>query len=179
MAAAQCRPVGAEGNRDGSAVIPQLTHHVVVTDRASARASLASAGKNCGGAQPYSRYVGAELAELCLPVNLSDVSTCLIGAQVSRYLSPIQVRLKLHCVRYQALHHPIVGHSQPSRLPAMDKIPLNYEASEGDTHKQLTHTLPQEVVQCLENARFVCSTPPPRFTCDCLSSDRRLLLLSG
>ena len=37
----------------------------------------------------------------------------------------------------------------------MDKIPLNYEASEGDTHKQLTHTLPQEVVQCLENARFL------------------------
>lgn len=37
----------------------------------------------------------------------------------------------------------------------MDKIPLNYEASEGDTHKQTTATLPQEVVQCLENARFV------------------------
>lgn len=37
----------------------------------------------------------------------------------------------------------------------MDKIPLNYEASEGDTHKQVTGTLPQEVVQCLENARFV------------------------
>ncbi len=37
----------------------------------------------------------------------------------------------------------------------MDKIPLNYEASEGDTHKQVTSTLPPEVVQCLENARFV------------------------
>ncbi|KAH7316571.1 hypothetical protein B0I35DRAFT_409758 [Stachybotrys elegans] len=37
----------------------------------------------------------------------------------------------------------------------MDKIPLNYEASEGDTHKQTTHVLPQEVVQCLENARFL------------------------
>jgi hypothetical protein len=36
----------------------------------------------------------------------------------------------------------------------MDKIPLNYEASQGDTHKQLTHTIPSEVVQCLENARF-------------------------
>ena len=34
-------------------------------------------------------------------------------------------------------------------------IPLNYEASAGDTHKQVTTTLPQEVVQCLENARFV------------------------
>lgn len=37
----------------------------------------------------------------------------------------------------------------------MDKIPLNYEASEGDTHKRQTSTLPTEVVQCLENARFV------------------------
>ncbi|KJZ74831.1 hypothetical protein HIM_05740 [Hirsutella minnesotensis 3608] len=37
----------------------------------------------------------------------------------------------------------------------MDKIPLNYEASEGDTHKQVTHSLPPEVVQCLENARFL------------------------
>lgn len=34
-------------------------------------------------------------------------------------------------------------------------IPLNHEASAGDTHKQVTTTLPQEVVQCLENARFV------------------------
>ncbi|KAK2593285.1 hypothetical protein QQS21_009009 [Conoideocrella luteorostrata] len=37
----------------------------------------------------------------------------------------------------------------------MDKIPLNYEASGGDTHKQVTNCLPQEVVQCLENARFL------------------------
>ncbi|KAG5918496.1 hypothetical protein E4U42_006834 [Claviceps africana] len=37
----------------------------------------------------------------------------------------------------------------------MDKIPLNYEASDGDTHKQITNCLPQEVVQCLENARFL------------------------
>jgi hypothetical protein len=37
----------------------------------------------------------------------------------------------------------------------MDKIPLNFEASEGDTHKRTTTTLPNEVVQCLENARFV------------------------
>ncbi|CAM1502088.1 Fc.00g040720.m01.CDS01 [Cosmosporella sp. VM-42] len=37
----------------------------------------------------------------------------------------------------------------------MDQIPLNYEASEGDTHKQTTTTLPSEVVQCLENARFL------------------------
>ncbi|KAH8169860.1 pyridoxamine 5'-phosphate oxidase domain-containing protein [Sarocladium implicatum] len=37
----------------------------------------------------------------------------------------------------------------------MDKIPLNYEASEGDCHKQSVTTLPPEVVQCLENARFL------------------------
>merc|ERR1712000_37119 len=43
-------------------------------------------------------------------------------------------------------------HGEPAK---MDKIPLNYEASEGDTHKQTTATLPQEVVQCLENARFL------------------------
>jgi len=42
--------------------------------------------------------------------------------------------------------------NQPAK---MDKIPLNYEASEGDTHKQITASLPNEVVQCLENARFL------------------------
>ncbi|SPO00256.1 related to pyridoxamine phosphate oxidase [Cephalotrichum gorgonifer] len=35
------------------------------------------------------------------------------------------------------------------------QIPLNYEASAGDTNKQVTTTLPPEVVQCLENARFL------------------------
>ncbi|CAH0016960.1 unnamed protein product [Clonostachys rhizophaga] len=40
-------------------------------------------------------------------------------------------------------------------MNSLDKIPLNYEASEGDTHKKLTTSLPQEVVQCLENARFL------------------------
>lgn len=44
----------------------------------------------------------------------------------------------------------------------MDKIPLNCEASGGDTHKRLTHTLPPEVVQCLENARFVRRRPLER-----------------
>ncbi|KZZ96104.1 FMN-binding split barrel-related protein [Moelleriella libera RCEF 2490] len=38
---------------------------------------------------------------------------------------------------------------------AMDKIPLSHEASNGDTHKQTTSRLPPEVVQCLENARFL------------------------
>ncbi|GAO15458.1 uncharacterized protein UV8b_02210 [Ustilaginoidea virens] len=37
----------------------------------------------------------------------------------------------------------------------MDKIPLNYEASGGDTHKQVTTRLPEPVVQCLQNARFL------------------------
>ncbi|KHO00183.1 FMN-binding split barrel-related protein [Metarhizium album ARSEF 1941] len=41
----------------------------------------------------------------------------------------------------------------------MDKIPLNYEASQGDTHKRTTDTIPLEVVQCLENARFVSFHP--------------------
>ena len=41
----------------------------------------------------------------------------------------------------------------------MDKIPLNYEPSEGDTHKQVTNVLPPEVVQCLERARFVSASP--------------------
>lgn len=40
----------------------------------------------------------------------------------------------------------------------MEQIPLNHEASAGDTNKQVTSELPPEVVQCLENARFVC--PP-------------------
>ena len=37
----------------------------------------------------------------------------------------------------------------------MEQIPLNHEASDGDTNKQSTASLPAEVVQCLENARFV------------------------
>ncbi|KAI1015726.1 hypothetical protein LB505_007933 [Fusarium chuoi] len=37
----------------------------------------------------------------------------------------------------------------------MDQIPLNSEASQGDTHKQTTSTLPPDVVQCLDNARFL------------------------
>ncbi|KAI1140912.1 hypothetical protein F5Y05DRAFT_291208 [Hypoxylon sp. FL0543] len=37
----------------------------------------------------------------------------------------------------------------------MEQIPLNHEASAGDTHKQLVSSLPPEVVQCLENARFL------------------------
>lgn len=49
----------------------------------------------------------------------------------------------------------------------MEKIPLNYEASGGDTHKQITNCLPREVVQCLENARFVSllSTTSPKALC--------------
>ncbi|KAI0008174.1 pyridoxamine 5'-phosphate oxidase [Xylariaceae sp. FL0662B] len=37
----------------------------------------------------------------------------------------------------------------------MDQIPLNFEASAGETHKQSVSSLPPEVVQCLENARFL------------------------
>ncbi|KAF4621944.1 hypothetical protein G7Y89_g14398 [Cudoniella acicularis] len=33
--------------------------------------------------------------------------------------------------------------------------PLNYEASAGATHLQVTETLPSEVAQCLQNARFL------------------------
>ncbi|KAH9889110.1 pyridoxamine 5'-phosphate oxidase [Xylariomycetidae sp. FL2044] len=40
-------------------------------------------------------------------------------------------------------------------IPIMDQIPLNHEPSAGDTHKQAVSTLPPEVVQCLENARFL------------------------
>lgn len=35
------------------------------------------------------------------------------------------------------------------------QIPLNHEASAGSTNMQITHELPAEVVQCLENARFL------------------------
>ncbi|KAK5991084.1 Pyridoxamine 5'-phosphate oxidase [Cladobotryum mycophilum] len=47
------------------------------------------------------------------------------------------------------------GVSQKKPKAMDNKIPLNYEASQGDTNKQETRTLPQEVVQCLENARFL------------------------
>ncbi|KAH6677681.1 hypothetical protein B0J14DRAFT_475633 [Halenospora varia] len=35
------------------------------------------------------------------------------------------------------------------------EAPLNYEASAGSTHLQITNTLPSEVAQCLQNARFL------------------------
>ncbi|KAL2117772.1 hypothetical protein VTJ04DRAFT_7432 [Mycothermus thermophilus] len=35
------------------------------------------------------------------------------------------------------------------------QIPLSHEASAGDTNMRVTTTLPPEVVQCLENARFL------------------------
>ena len=35
------------------------------------------------------------------------------------------------------------------------EVPLNYEASAGATHLQVADCLPSEVVQCLQNARFV------------------------
>ncbi|KAL2016821.1 hypothetical protein VTK56DRAFT_2944 [Thermocarpiscus australiensis] len=35
------------------------------------------------------------------------------------------------------------------------QIPLSHEASAGDTNMRVTTELPQEVVQCLENARFL------------------------
>ncbi|CAK7198935.1 hypothetical protein SEUCBS139899_001603 [Sporothrix eucalyptigena] len=37
----------------------------------------------------------------------------------------------------------------------MEQIPLNHQASDGETNKQSTTCLPTEVVQCLENARFL------------------------
>jgi hypothetical protein len=54
----------------------------------------------------------------------------------------------------------------------MDQIPLNSEASQGDTHKQTTSTLPPDVVQCLDNARFV---DLPRTTNNPIT-DRRLIV---
>lgn len=35
------------------------------------------------------------------------------------------------------------------------QIPLSHEASAGDTNMRVTASLPTEVVQCLENARFL------------------------
>ncbi|KAK3330641.1 hypothetical protein B0H66DRAFT_70478 [Apodospora peruviana] len=37
----------------------------------------------------------------------------------------------------------------------MEQIPLNHEASAGDTNMRVTKGMPTEVVQCLENARFL------------------------
>lgn len=42
----------------------------------------------------------------------------------------------------------------------MEQVTLNHQASAGDTNKQVVSTLPPEVVQCLENARFVRSPGP-------------------
>lgn len=51
----------------------------------------------------------------------------------------------------------------------MSQIPLNAAASIGDNNRQVTSSLPPEVIQCLENARFVRTrhttthiTNPPR-----------------
>ncbi|PQE31786.1 pyridoxamine 5 -phosphate oxidase protein [Rutstroemia sp. NJR-2017a WRK4] len=38
----------------------------------------------------------------------------------------------------------------------MAEAPLNYEASAGTTNLQVSDSLPSEVVQCLQNARFLC-----------------------
>ena len=46
----------------------------------------------------------------------------------------------------------------------MSEAPLNYEASAGTTNLQVSRTLPSEVVQCLENARFVRSHLLPSIT---------------
>lgn len=46
----------------------------------------------------------------------------------------------------------------------MEQIPLNHEASAGETNKQVHSTLPPEVVQCLENARFVRGDSPRRLS---------------
>ena len=62
----------------------------------------------------------------------------------------------------------------------MDQISLNYEASAGDTHKQVVTSLPPEVVQCLENARFVRFIPiRPSSDQLHLSYDERPLSLHG
>lgn len=37
----------------------------------------------------------------------------------------------------------------------MSQIPLNAAASNNDNNREVTASLPPEVVQCLENARFV------------------------
>jgi len=44
----------------------------------------------------------------------------------------------------------------------MSQIPLNAAASIGDNNRQVTSSLPPEVIQCLENARFVSAQCPPR-----------------
>ena len=47
-----------------------------------------------------------------------------------------------------------------SKAPTMAaEAPLHYEASADTTNVQTTNTLPSEVVQCLQNARFVCPSP--------------------
>lgn len=53
-------------------------------------------------------------------------------------------------------HHPEPPPPVPTRTVTMEQqIPLNHEASAGSTNMQITHELPAEVVQCLENARFL------------------------
>ncbi|OBT49540.1 hypothetical protein VE04_10047, partial [Pseudogymnoascus sp. 24MN13] len=37
----------------------------------------------------------------------------------------------------------------------MTSNPLTYEASAGETHMQVSSALPDEVIQCLRNARFL------------------------
>lgn len=54
-------------------------------------------------------------------------------------------------------HHPKPPPPPVPTPPATmeQQIPLNHEASAGSTNMQITHELPAEVVQCLENARFL------------------------
>lgn len=48
----------------------------------------------------------------------------------------------------------------PKASAMASEAPLRYEASAGTTHLQVTDSLPSEVVQCLQNARFVCDPIP-------------------
>lgn len=64
----------------------------------------------------------------------------------------------------------------------MSQIPLNAAASNGDNDRQVTTSIPPEVVQCLENARFVCSThhhqPIPLLTDYNITRQSRLIVLN-
>ena len=89
--------------------------------------------------------------------NRSGTST----AKLKAHLTQLTLRSE------QRLTHRIAGlidtiqvrPKKNSNLGDMEQVTLVHQASAGDTNKQVCSELPSEVVQCLENARFVCHRP--------------------
>jgi len=72
-------------------------------------------------------------------------------------LVPVQNSLlQLHLSHTFSTIHPPTSHSPvPFSTMADAQPPLTWEGSASSTHPTISESLPEEVVTCLQNARFV------------------------